>query len=246
MELLASRPLIRAMVNGQGPFAFLLQPESAATQIDRKLAEALKLARQPGISDTPTFAIDLGFESSTTAGVSVEITDMSSVVPEFGAAARPRGVISLSAWKERLVTIDYSRWHVVVEPGALPEPNGRDVFLLSASRELLVPLAIGERSISCRVDPFFPRGLVLPASFVSQLQLAGKLRDVGPITTKGGTVAASEASLMRDAVLASFVFKNPLVLFAGSSDVAIVGGQWLAGFSITYDVAHSRARLDRR
>jgi hypothetical protein len=246
MELLASRPLIRAMVNGQGPFAFLVQPESATTQIDRKLAEALKLAPQPDISGTPAFAVDFGFGSSTMRGVPVDITDMGRVVPEFGPAARPRGVISLSVWKDRLVTIDYPGWRVVVEQGALPEPNGRDIFLLSPSRELVVPLAIGQRSIACRVDPFFPRGLLLPASDAAQLPQASAPRDMGSISRNGQLVALSEASLTVDAVLGSFKFKSPQVLFARTGDGAILGSEWLRGFSITYDLTHSRARLERQ
>jgi hypothetical protein len=246
MELLASRPLVRATVNGQGPFAFVVRPESPTTQIDRKLAEALKLEPQARTSGASGLAVDLGFGSNTVANVSVEIMDMSRVVPEFGPAARPRGVISLSAWKDRLVTIDYSRWQVVIAPGALPEPNGKDVFRLGPSRELVVPLAIGERSISCRVDPFFPRGLLLPASYISQLPLASTPRDMGSISTIEGIVAVSEASLTIDAVLGSFEFKSPQVLFAGTGDGATVGSQWLRGFSVTYDVTHSRARLDRQ
>jgi hypothetical protein len=246
MELLASRPLIRATVNGKGPFAFLVQPESAITQIDRKLAEALKLAPQAGVRDRPALVVDLGFGSSNIAGVSVDITDMSRVVPEFGETARPRGIISLSAWKDNLVTIDYSRWQVVVEQGALPEPNGRDIFLLSPSRELVVPLAIGQRSIACRVDPFFPRGLLLPASDAAQLPQAGAPRDMGSISRNGQLVAVSEASLTVDAVLGSFKFKSPQVLFARTGDGAILGSQWLRGFSITYDLTHSRARLERQ
>jgi hypothetical protein len=246
MELLASRPLIRATVNGKGPFAFLVQPESAITQIDRKLAEALKLAPQAGVRDRPALVVDLGFGSSNIAGVSVDITDMSRVVPEFGETARPRGVISLSVWKDSLVTIDYPGWRVVVEQGALPEPNGKDIFPLTPSRELVAPLAIGPRSIACRVDPFFPRGLVLPASYVPQLPLASTPRDMGSISTKEGLVAVTAASLTIDAVLGSFEFKSPEVLFAETGDGAIVGSQWLREFSVTYDVTHSRARLDRQ
>ena len=35
MELLANRPLVRASINGQGPFPFLVVPEEQATLIDQ-------------------------------------------------------------------------------------------------------------------------------------------------------------------------------------------------------------------
>jgi hypothetical protein len=109
-----------------------------------------------------------------------------------------------------------------------------------------VPLAIGQRSIACRVDPFFPRGLLLPASDAAQLPQAGAPRDMGSIIRNGQLVAVSEASLTVDAVLGSFKFKSPQVLFARTGDGAILGSQWLRGFSITYDLTHSRARLERQ
>ena len=42
---LANRPLVRAMVNGEGPFAFLVVPGARRTLIDAELGEVLKIHR---------------------------------------------------------------------------------------------------------------------------------------------------------------------------------------------------------
>ncbi len=67
-------------------------------------------------------------------------------------------------WKDQLVTVDYSQWKVMLEPGELPEPNGKDVFVLSPAGEFTLPLTIAEQSVECRVDPLFAGGLILPTA----------------------------------------------------------------------------------
>ena len=66
MELLASRPLVRATINGQGPFALLIDPQATKTLIDPRLAETLSLKPQPG-EGSPQYQVDLGFGATTVA-----------------------------------------------------------------------------------------------------------------------------------------------------------------------------------
>jgi hypothetical protein len=62
MELLANRPIIRAKVNGKGPFALLVAPEGQATLIDQALATELRLKpRSDGTAASQVeVEIDLG------------------------------------------------------------------------------------------------------------------------------------------------------------------------------------------
>ena len=94
MELLANRPLVRATVNGLGPFAFLIVPDASRTMIDAELGEALKL-RRPGNVATDA-QVEIAFGSRHTVKATVSVEDITRHVAEFPAAVRPRGVISLS------------------------------------------------------------------------------------------------------------------------------------------------------
>ncbi len=58
MELLANRPIVRATINGQGPFPFLLGSEDQRTIVDPELAETLKLKLAKGATE---LTVDLGF-----------------------------------------------------------------------------------------------------------------------------------------------------------------------------------------
>ncbi len=192
-----------------------------------------------------TFRLAVG--SGKPLNVSVRPTDMARIVPEFGPATRPRGIISASVWPGHLVTLDFPRYQVGVEPGSLPDPNRRDVFTLKPDApEFSVTLILASVVIPCRLDPLFPGGFLLPASYAKSLPLAGKLVDMGSMITTKGRLVVREGQLALDATLGMFAFAKPLVQFADAGDTCTIGGQRLSGFSITYDVANARVRLTQR
>jgi hypothetical protein len=245
MELLAGRPLVRVSVNSKGPFAFLLSPEAETTLVDRTLAAELHLKPQDPASGGSPLDVELELGSTKTT-VPAALTDMAQFVPEFGPGARPRGVISLSVWKNQLVTIDYPGWRVTIEPGALPEADGREVFDLSSAREFTVPLVVAERSVPCRVDPSFSGGILVPSSFVKELPLVGRSISRGSVKIPSGVFDVQEVRLAVSVKLGAFEFPNPVIEFSERLTTAIVGGQTLGGFSITYDLTNGRARLERQ
>lgn len=249
-ELFANRPLVRVAINGQGPFPLLIGPEEQQTHIDPELAELLKLrAPEPGKlgqdgKPLPPLAIDVAFNPQYSMKIEIAIQPLTRVASEFPESMRPRGVISLSAWRDMLVTLDYSRWKIGIEPGTLPEPNQKDVFALNASGELRLPISFGGEAIDCHVDPWFPNALLVPAASTDDLQLIGEPRDQGMIRTKEATLRVREGRLASEVVLGPFEVKTPLVLLA-ESDIATVGTPWLARYAVTYDLANARVRLAR-
>jgi hypothetical protein len=244
LERLVNRPLVRITVNGKGPFPFLIDAEIPRTLIDRKFAESLKL-KIPKNKETP-LVLELGVGSSTIPMVPADVGDTAAIVPELGPAARPSGILTLDLWREQLVTINYRRWRMEIEPGAL-RPSGRDTFTLTPpSRQLFVPLSIGGRQLMCHVDPWFTGGLLMPSAYLTQLPLAGQPRDGGTVSTRAGELAVREVNLSADAVVGGFVFSNPLVQFGGTDQVATMGSRWLTDFLITYDPANTRIRLERQ
>ena len=245
MELLGNRPLIRVKVNGRGPFAFVVAPEAPATVIDPGLASELKLIAESGGSSTPQFEfqMELGTSKLTVKAIA---GDMATAVPEFAPPARPRGIINASVWPNHLLTLDYPRFQVTVEPGSLPDPNRRDVFSLkSDASELGVTVSIASVVIPCRLDPLFPGGILLRETYAGSLPLAGKRVEMGTITTAKGRDIVREGEVTADATLGMFQLARPLVRFADSAEGCTIGGQRLIAFSITYDMANARVRLAR-
>ena len=60
-EFLVNRPLVRATINGEGPFAFLLAADTEPSRLDPELAEALKLKAAEGET---TVTVELSFDSA--------------------------------------------------------------------------------------------------------------------------------------------------------------------------------------
>ncbi len=245
MELLANRPIVRFTVNGQGPFPFLVAPKEPRSLIDPELAEALKL-KQPKPGTAVDLTVDLGYgakHAEHTIKVPIVIEDLARIASGFDKTLRPRGVISLSTWKDHTFTVDYLQWRITIEPGTLPEPNQKDVFALSPSGDFTLPITIADHSLECRIDPLFPGALVLPMSAVVPQQLDGTPRPAGLFQTADGTVQVQEARLATTIMLGPFELKTPLVLLADRGQSATVGTPWLGRFAVTYDVTNARVRL---
>jgi hypothetical protein len=243
LELLASRPLIRITVNGHGPLPFLIGHEDQPSVIDGALAETLKIKAASKGAPDPT--VEIGFGPGSSLKVSAKVVTGSVTNGDFAPNVRPRGVISLSAWKDYLLTLDYTKWKISFERGVLPEPNGKDVFPLTASRDIMLPLTLPNRSIECRLDPLFPGGLLLPAAEVAEVPIDGTLRDWGKFNTGDETLYVKEARLAATLSLGGYEMRTPVVMLADGVATPTVGTQWLRRFAVTYDLANARARLER-
>jgi hypothetical protein len=242
-ELVINRPLVRVSINGQGPFPMLLGPEAQESRIDPELVELLKLTLPK--PDQPPLTVDVTFSPSYSIKVTPLIQDLSQETPDIPLKLRPRGVISLSVWRGQLVTLDYSRWKLSIEPGSLPEANRKDIFELNAAGELRLPLSTGGAAVDCHVDPWFPAALMLPATTLGEGQVVGTIRDQGMIRTKEAILPVREGRLATEVVLGPFEVKTALVLLSDHTDVATVGTPWLARYAVTYDLANGRIRLER-
>jgi hypothetical protein len=240
-EFLVNRPLIRATLNGQGPYAFLLAPETEPSVIEAELAEELALKLAEGAS---TLTVEFGV-SNQKLMVPVALDDLSRRIPDLPAALRPRGILSLDVWKDRLVTLDFTRWRISIEAGALAEPDQKSIFEASPDGALWLPLAVGAETVQCLVDPWFPGGLVLPTTAFSGLTTVAEPRDAGTSRTREGVLRVREGRLTHDLLLGPFAVKTPTVLLADSATTALVGTSWLTRYQLTLDLAHRRVRLER-
>jgi hypothetical protein len=241
-EFLVNRPLVRATINGQGPFALLLVPDAEASVIAPELAEALKLELPEGAT---TVTAEIGLGENHKVKVPLGVQDLSPRMPDLPPSLRPHGVLSLSTWKDRLVTLDFTRWRLSIETGALGEPDQKVIFDASAEGALWLPLAVGEETVQCLVDPWFPGGLVIPTAAFSGLATVAEPRDAGTSRTREGVLRVREGRLSHDLLLGPFAIKTPMVLLADGATTAVAGTSWLARYQVTYDLANHRVRLER-
>lgn len=243
IELIANRPIVRLKIGDQGPFALLVAPEAQATLIDRTLFPELK-PKAEDAAKTSTPDVDIGLGPMT---LRVRLADMAGPLPDFSPTLRPRGILSASAWANRLVTIDYPRYQLIVDSGTLPDLNGRDVFELNGeSPELGLTLGVAGHTMPCQLDPAFPGGFLIPEALAKLLPTLGRSTNIGSITIASRSVFVREVQLASDATLGMFEFPRPVVQFGDTGEVCKIGGQRLLEFAVTYDMTHARVRLARR
>ena len=193
-----------------------------------------------------TLELDLESGQTKLSKVQTLATDISQYVADAGLAGRSRGVLSLAAFKNQLVTISFPpKWRLTIEPGALPE-DGADTFPLDPDTgELRLNMTIADQTFPVRVEPLMPGGLVLPESMMKVLLMDGKPIDLDPIHSGGQTIPVREARLANSAMLATFELKTPVARFIATTDVATVGSQTLTGLAVTYDLVNQRAKIVR-
>lgn len=236
-------PTTMTTIGATAPIALLFDPEARMNVIDGGVPERMKVKLPPNATE---FRFELGFETLNLPRVAFVPGDTSPYVPELGRDYRPRGIVGLSLWKDQLVTLDYLHWKMRVEPGRLADVDNVQIFAIdAASGQLRVPLIVAGRELLCRIDPLYPGGIVLPASYLLELPLDGKPAPVSYTDMRDGSVAVREAKLNTNVTFAGIEMDKPTVLFGEIGTGAVIGYQALAGLTITYDLANGRARIGR-
>ena len=126
-----ARPIIPVMVNGAGPFDFILDTASTRTAIFQNLATRLAIAPEPG-RRTRVFSFAavrrrpvVRLESLTIGGVAMPVGE-ALVFDDWDAPAQtPHGILGLDVLQNFLVSIDYPRRTFgMYAPGSRPAGFG--------------------------------------------------------------------------------------------------------------------------
>ena len=248
-------PLIEITVGGRGPYTFVLDTGAGGSVFTKALAETLGL-RVTGVSrvgspvagGTPREASLIEVDRLEVGGAVLE--KMSAVAMDLspvglGAPGGPQGVLSPAAFHGALVTFDFAGGRLVLRRGALPAPDGQNVFGWDSTARLpQVPVDLpGGRQV-VHVDTGSPAGLSLPASWAEKLPLAAKPESTGVARTVDHTFVRRSARMKGTASIGRHRFENPEVTFADEIVTGNVGMGWLRGYKLTLDPANRRLRLD--
>jgi predicted aspartyl protease len=251
MELSSGRPSIGARINGHGPYPFLLDTGSGAGLIlDQALATQLGLAssgtRRIGDPNSPEAIearvmkvdrVDLG---------SLALRDVDAISwnrQAMGKAGSPEGVVGLDLFGARLVTLDYPGGTLIVEPGELPEADGRTI--LDASFDDGIPsLSIDVAGVTLRahLDSGSTGFLGLPLATAKRLPLEAPPVRVGRGRTASGDYAVSEARLRGTVRVGGLVIDRPMLHFMDLPS-GNLGSDLLRSLVVTVDRKNARVRL---
>lgn len=251
MEFRDGHAIVPVTIDGKGPWPFVFDTGAQGAVMDLEFARELGLelgpevrVGSPGGGGVPGHLVTIG--ALGLGGLTLH--DVRIVAFEglpFHSEDPPRGVLGPYGLDGLLVTLDYPARRLVFGKGALPEPDGQEVFGWDRADRLPgIPAVVGGLPVTVHLDTGATGGVSLPTAFADRLELDGPLVDMGfaravdrATPLRGGKVRGSFR-------LGRYELEAPTVRFVDmAKDVGNVGSAVLGQFAITIDPASARLRL---
>lgn len=263
-DLPAELPLVRTgahicvdgvFVNGQGPLRFLVDTGGmGAGRADVSLVRKLGLEQagtvqasdgsDRGTVEMPVYELDeLRVGPATFRGVRVLSRDYNAHAA--GARGHIDGVLGYHLFREVLLTIDYPGKVLRFERGALPEPDGKQVFPLDDDRVPTVEVSLAGRKCPARIDTGSMGGISVGPELAAALPTVGEPRQIGEARTLTGAFPIRAVGLDGDFTLGAHRVPKPEIVIAGPMKDVNLGGRILDTFALTFDQQNQRVRFTR-
>lgn len=251
-ELAASRtiPVVKAKVNGKGPFSFIFDTGAGGTVLDEEFVKSLGLelgAEQP-IGDPSgakrIVAHEVAVDTIEIGDVRFRgITAVAMDRKRFDAGEDLKGVLGLPLFTDCLFTLDYPKKEIFVAKGELPA-DGAGVIAYDADGPLpRVEIALDGKKILAHVDSGAPSGWGFPKSFLEGAKWKEEPKVVGRGRTVNNEFEVWSGKLAGTLRLGAIEVAEPVVSFNDQFPFANVGYRALRDYAITFDQKNHRIAL---
>lgn len=274
MQFRGLMPVIEVKLNGQGPFAFMIDT-GAGMQADIDTSVAERLGLQPSgraINGDPsgendrevaTATIDsivfgepkIGGDSATRArgtsdATTIEFRNVTAIIrPHKITKDYPDvdGILGFALFADYLLTLDYPSMQVRLQRGTLPPANGADILSFEIENRIpVIEVAIGKLRVRAHVDSGnFVAGFILPEELVDQLQLLSAPVTVGRARSVSNKLEIKQTQLRDTIHIGRFDYPQATITFPALSDTN-VGLKVLREFALTFDQKNQRMKLERK
>lgn len=253
MRFFGARPAVEVMVNGKGPFLFLIDTGAGGrARADLLLVRRLKLPRVGSVTNddlsgrtqsVPEVRID------TLAIGKLRFRNVTANTRDYNTSGRqPRmdGILAFNLFSPYLLTLDYPNRRVRVARGALPAPDGKNVLAFeSPDGTPLVRAAFGALAVEADVDSGDSGGISLPASLVSRLTPLSPPQIVGRGRSANSEFEVKGTRLRETFRIGGHAFPEPAITYTEVFPNVNLGSELLRRFSLTFDQKNRRLRLIR-
>jgi predicted aspartyl protease len=253
IEIVHGKPFVTVMVNGQGPFRFVIDTgTSAAAFVSPQLAEALSLPQagetrltDPSKQNSQRLPVLL-IRSLKVAGV--EFNGIKAVRHTLDADnGACDGVLGFALFRSFLLTLDYPHRNMTLSVGALTPDGGRSVLpFRMPDGTPLVRLRIGNLAgVEAQIDSG-GSGLSLPQELVAKVKFSSGPEFFGVAQTLSSKFQLEGAQLASDISLGGYTFKRPFVEINPAFPLVNFGGCPMQNFSFTFDQKNGLVRIAAR
>ena len=254
MHMRGLMPVVEVKLNGQGPFAFMIDTGAGMqADIDTSVAQRLKLPLNGiAVNGDPSGENDREVETTTIDSIrfgEAEFRNVTAVVrPQRITKDYPDvdGILGFALFNDYLLTLDYRSMQVRVARGTLPAANGADILNFEIENRIpVIEVAIGKIRVRAHIDSGnFVAGFILPEEIVEQLQLVSQPVVVGRARSVSNQIELKQAQLRDTIRIGGFDFPQPTITFPALSDTN-VGFKVLRDFALTFDQKNRRMKLER-
>jgi hypothetical protein len=250
LEIVHDKPFVMVMVNGKGPFRFVIDTGTGGeafvsaglvAELGIPKSGQIRLNDPSGLGGqrVPTVVLD----SLQIAGV--EFTGVKAAVHDIGnGEGSCQGLLGFTLFRDYLLTLDYPNHRMSLTPGSLTPDGEQSVLPFRMPDGIpIVTIAIGGTRIDAQLDSG-GAGLSLPRQLTSQLKFASQFASLSSSHSLSTRFMVVGATLDGDVSLGSYTFRRPFVEINPAFPVANFGSCPMQGFAVTFDQKNGLVRLN--
>ncbi len=251
LEIIHDKPYVSVIVNGRGPFRFLIDTGTGGeVLVTPALAEELLLpaAGHAHLTDPSGLGQQRSeisrIESLNIAGV--EFSELDAVVHNLYGDANCQGVLGFTLFEDYLLTLDFPGRRMMLTRGEIRRDSGGSVLPFRMPDGVpIVALKIGEQRLEAQIDSG-GTGLSVPEKDARDLKF-----EETPVAFASGESLATRfeiraARLQADVSLGRYAFKRAFVEISSAFPLVNLGSTPMQNFVITFDQANELVRLYSR
>ena len=235
------RPVVEVMINGKGPYQFILDTGASGTVVDSSVATEIGIEDRQNIREIRVGTVAI-------RDLEVAVFPLSKM---FGGGDAPRGILSASAFPGTLVSFDYPAKRITFRKGSLGEANAGKIFDYDGADLPSVPVKAANREIRVHLDTGAPYAIAFPTKYMKELPLARPAVQKGNVKSHGGPIPIFVAALDGDISIGQFklstheVHFTDVVPFHNVEPKGQLGGEALRDFIVTLDSVNHRVQFER-
>jgi predicted aspartyl protease len=252
IELIQGKPVVTALVNGKGPFRFLVDTGTGGQGIvTSELAEelALPVVGKVRLSDPSGQGVQRAplviLQSLFVEGV--EFNGVKAVVHELSNEdSSCQGLLGFALFRDYLLTLDFPNRELRLAVGSLVPDGERSVLPFRTVAGLpIVTLHAGGLQIDAHIDSG-GMGLSLPEELAARLKFASDPQEFGYCSSLSTRFRFEAAKLGLDVQLGEYTFKQPFVEVNRAFPLANFGASAMQTFAVTFDQTNQLVRFAGR
>ena len=241
IELIRDKPYVHVMVNGHGPYRFLVDTGTGTQAlISPELVHELGIprvghARLTDPSGQGEQRSDVVWVESLKIG-SVEFEEVQAVEHRlFREEQNCQGVLGFPLFEDYLLTLDYPGRKMVLRSGTLPKEAAGSVLPFRMKDGVpIARLQIDGLALEAQIDSG-GSGLSLPDAVAEQMKFQTTPVEYGTAESLATRFSLRAARLKDDVRFGPYAFRNAFVEINSAFPLVNVGSTPLKNFVITFD-----------